>query len=358
MPSSPRQPSLHLRRPAFAAFVSSLALIGAFVACGKSAPTEQTAAATPVAEVASAVNTPVRIQLNWFPEPEFGGFYAARERGLFTTNGVEVELLSGGADVPAPQMVASGKVEMGVLAAEQVLTLRAAGGAVKAVFASFQRAPRVIIVKATSPHTTLEALWRSKATILAQDGMAFIRFLNRQYGGSELSFVPYAGSAAPLLADTVDAMQGFATAEPVQLELDGHATRSFLVGDAGYDPYDVVLVANEEFLAREPAKVAAVIAALTAGWQSYLADPLPINTVMASLNRDMSEAVMAKSAALLPSFLESDDTRANGLGHMDPARWAQLGAQLVELGDLTAPVDTTAAFVNLGGATPPATPAQ
>ena len=25
----------------------------------------------------------VTVQLNWFPEPEFGGFYAAKEKGIF-----------------------------------------------------------------------------------------------------------------------------------------------------------------------------------------------------------------------------------------------------------------------------------
>jgi|CXWL01.1.fsa_nt_gi NitT/TauT family transport system substrate-binding protein len=305
------------------------------------------AAPTPPASPAAAALPHVRLQLNWFPEPEFGGIYAARERGLFSAEGVDVELLSGGADVPAPQLVASGKVEMAVLAAEQVLTLRAGGGQVKAVFASFQKAPRAIVVKADSPHATLESLWRSKATVLAQDGMSFVRWLNRSYGGKDLSFVPYAGSAAPLIAGSVDAMQAFATAEPVQLELDGVAVRTFAVADTGFDPYDVVVVVNEDYLAHQPAAVLAVVRALRAGWRSYLDDPAAINATMAAANRDMLPPVMAASAKLLPAFIESDDTRAHGLGWMDAGRWQTLAQQMVDLGDLTPPVDTAAAFVNL-----------
>ena len=48
------------------------------------------------------------------------------------------ETFEGGADVPAPQLVASGRVELAVVAADQLLTLRAAGGRVKAIFACFQ----------------------------------------------------------------------------------------------------------------------------------------------------------------------------------------------------------------------------
>jgi len=323
--------------------LSVVALTLALVACGSA---EQPAPHAPAAPT-QAARPRVRLQLNWFPEPEFGGIYAAKERGLFTQHGVDVELLQGGADVPAPQLLASGKVELAALAAEQVLTLRAHDGRVKAVFASFQRSPRCIVVKADSPHATLADLWGSKATILAQDGLTFVKFLNGKHGGKDLSFVPYAGSAAPLISGSVDAMQGFATAEPVQLQLDGVPTRVFPVADEGLNPYDVVVTANEDFLAKDPATVGAVVAALRDGWRSYLDDPAPINAVMAQQNRDMKPQVMELSAALLPAYVESDATREHGLGWMEGARWEQLAQQLHDVGDLDAPVDASSAFVNL-----------
>jgi NitT/TauT family transport system substrate-binding protein len=319
--------------------VIALALV--LVACGGA---QQPA---PPAPSAPPARPHVRLQLNWFPEPEFGGIYASKERGLFEKHGVDVELLQGGADVPAPQLLASGRVELAVVAAEQVLTLRAHGGRVKAVFASFQRSPRCIIVKADSAYATLADLWGSKATVLAQDGLTFVKWLNRVHGGKKLSFVPYAGSAAPLISGTVDAMQGFGTAEPVQLELDGVKVRTFFVADEGLNPYDVVVAANEDFLASNDATVRAVVAALRDGWRSYLDDPAPINAVMAQQNRDMKPAVMQLSAALLPAFVESDATKEHGLGWMDGARWEQLAQQLHDVGDLDAPVDASSAFVNL-----------
>ncbi|MFM1822734.1 MAG: hypothetical protein RI967_1000, partial [Planctomycetota bacterium] len=48
----------------------------------------------------------VSIQLNWVAEPEFGGFYAAEQKALFQSEGLEVTLVQGGPDVPAPQLVA------------------------------------------------------------------------------------------------------------------------------------------------------------------------------------------------------------------------------------------------------------
>jgi NitT/TauT family transport system substrate-binding protein len=289
----------------------------------------------------------VRLQLNWFPEPEFGGMYAARERGIFARNGLEVQLLEGGADVPAAQLVAAGRVELAVVAAEQLLTLRAAGGRARAVFACFQTSPRVVVVRGDSTFRSLSDLWRSDAVVMAAEGLAFVKYLNARHGGEWLELVPYAGSATPLIAGSVDAMQGFATAEPVQLELDGVEVRSFLVADEGFSPYDVVVVANEEWLEREPEAARAVVVALREGWRSYLDDPGPVNAIMAERNRDMSREVMDRSASLLDRFVESEDTGRRGLGWMSADRWRRLGAQLRSLDILDTEPDPEEVFVNL-----------
>ena len=46
--------------------------------------------------------TRIRLQLNWVPEPEFGGIYAAQFDGLYRDAGLEVEIIKdpGGAAVP------------------------------------------------------------------------------------------------------------------------------------------------------------------------------------------------------------------------------------------------------------------
>jgi NitT/TauT family transport system substrate-binding protein len=44
----------------------------------------------------------VVLALDWVPEPEFGGFYAARDGGSFKKQGLEVEIRGGGAGVPVP----------------------------------------------------------------------------------------------------------------------------------------------------------------------------------------------------------------------------------------------------------------
>jgi len=279
-------------------------------------------------------STKVQVQLNWFPESEFGGLYEAEQNGWFEQAGLQVELLKGGPSVPAAQMVASGQVDFAVVSGPQLLTLRSQGAKVTAIFSTFQRNPRGIVVHQDSAYASLESLWKSSATVMGENGLAFIKWLNQEYGGKELSFVPYTGSLAPFIAKKVDAMQCFATAEAVQLELDGVANQVFLVADTGYNPYVAVIAVNDTFLKQHPEKVDAFVHALRRGWDSYLKSPLKTNRHMHGLNPDMTMEVLEKSSARLPDFVESSETKQQAIGWMTSQRWETLLKQLVELGQI------------------------
>jgi len=60
------------------------------------------------AVVLAACSAPakVRLQLQWFPQAQFAGYYAAQELGYYEAEGIEVEIIPGAADI-APQVVGS-----------------------------------------------------------------------------------------------------------------------------------------------------------------------------------------------------------------------------------------------------------
>ena len=43
--------------------------------------------------------TPVKLQLQWFAQAQFAGYYAALDQGFFEEEGLDVEILEGGADI-------------------------------------------------------------------------------------------------------------------------------------------------------------------------------------------------------------------------------------------------------------------
>ncbi len=315
-----------------------IALAAAIAGC------RQAAGPAAAADTAGAP-TRIRLQLDWVPEPEFGGVYAALARNRFAEEGLAVEVLKGGAGVAVPQLVASGQVEAGVMAADQLLAIRARGGALVAVYATFQVNPMSLMVHAAHPARSLEEIWRGPNPVAVEPGQAYVRWLTARYGATPPT-VPYQGALAVFEGDPLLAQQAFASAEPVEMELRGRPVRTYPVAASGLDPYNGVVAVTEGFLAAHPAAVAGLVRALRRGWADYLADPGAFNPAIAAQNPAMSRVAMDRAAEVQRPFIETDFTRRAGLGAMEASRWAALGRQLVEVGAIPSAPEPSRCFVN------------
>jgi len=112
----------------------------------------------PAALFAACAKSPqkIRLALNWKPEPEFGGFYAAP----FSTHGLDVEILPGGAGTPTVQMVGAGSAELGIVEADELIVARARGNDVVALFAVFQDNPLALMAHASRKITEIAGLFK------------------------------------------------------------------------------------------------------------------------------------------------------------------------------------------------------
>jgi NitT/TauT family transport system substrate-binding protein len=77
------------------------------------------AALTAVAVTASAASasrklTNISIQLQWVPQAQFAGYYAALDLGYYKAAGLNVKLLNGGPQIVPGQVVAAGRAQFGV----------------------------------------------------------------------------------------------------------------------------------------------------------------------------------------------------------------------------------------------------
>jgi NitT/TauT family transport system substrate-binding protein len=275
--------------------------------------------------------TRVKLALNWVPEPEFGGFYAARETGAFKRKGLEVDILGGGAGVPVMQMVASGQVEFGIAGADEVLTARERGVDVLPLFAVYQTSPQAIMAHASRGAKGLEDVL-SSGTLALEPGLPYAVYLKKKYGFGKVKVVPYDGGVARFVADKNYAQQCFITSEPIAAKRQGVEPAVFLVADEGFNPYVAVVITRRELWKQKPELVKSFVAAVREGWRSYLDDPAPANAVMAKLNTTLDAETFAAAAQAQEPLIETDETRSKGLGTMSRERWETLGRQLVELG--------------------------
>lgn len=292
----------------------------------------------------------VKLALNWVPEPEFGGFYAAQVTGAFSRHGLEVEILPGGAGTPSVQMVGAGQVEFAIASADEIIIARSRGIDLVAIYTSFQTCPQGIMVHASRNLNSLAEVFKD-GTLAMEIGLPYGKFLQNKYsqpaGTPGVKIVPYQGGVAPFLADKMFAQQCFVFSEPIAARRAGADPKVFLIAESGYDPYTVVLVTRGDLLKSKPQLVQAMVDAVTEGWTAYLDDPDPANDLMSKLNPLMDAQTFTDAAEAQRSLLFNDFTAAQGMGRMQRQRWETLAQQLVDLKIIEKAPVIDDCFVNL-----------
>jgi len=281
------------------------------------------------AELASKPETSknrVRLALNWFPEAEHGGFYAAQVHGYYAARNIKVEILGGGPDAPVIQRVATGGVEFGVTNADDVLYARAQKAPVVAVMAPYQINPRCIMVHASSGIEHIEQI--EDMTLAMSQRPAFSHYLRWKYPLAGVKIVPYPGNVSQFLTNPDFAQQGYIFSEPFVARSKGGNPRSLLVADIGFNPYASVLIVTENTLNEQADIVRAVVQASIEGWKHYLEDPRETNKHINTLNPEMGMEILAYGAEASRRLVLDEVASINGLGHMTAERWNALHDQM------------------------------
>ncbi|GIW91315.1 MAG: ABC transporter permease [Pirellulaceae bacterium] len=279
---------------------------------------------------AGAAAVRVRLQLNWFPEVEHGGYYTALLEGFFAQEGLDVQILPGSANTPVPQLVDSGRVELGVTNADQILLAADAGARLVALFAALQSSPRCVLVHQESPIHS----WKDfrNVTLAVSSSATFLKYLTHYLPLDNVQIVAYSGNVAAFVANSHYAQQGYVFSEPFLAEKMGARPRVLMVSDLGYDPYTSVLVARESWLSEHPQLAERLIRACRRGWQEYLTNPQPTNRYILSVNPELPADVAEYGASAIRPLCLPEGLSADRLGTMTRARWEKLAQQMKEIG--------------------------
>lgn len=297
-------------------------------------------------EVKDKVVQQVRLILNWVPEPEFGGFYAAEVGGLYEKHGLKVEIIPGGAGTPTVQMLGAGKVEFAITSASEIVMARAQKSDVVAVYSVFDTSPMGIMVHRSRQLKDLDGFFKAGGTLALQKGQAYVDFLQKKFSFEKVKIVPFTGGIAQFLKDPSFAQQGFIFSEPISAKNAGVEADFFLLANVGYNPYSVVLAVRGEMISKNETLVKSMVAAVREGWKLYLKDPAPANQRMSELNRAMNLETFAAGAEAQKPLLETSFSKEFGLGNMSDDRWHTHIQQLKEAKTISQDVPAPTCFKN------------
>ena len=286
---------------------------------------------------------PVRMQGDWYPQPEHGGYYTAIAKGYYQAEGLDVSILPVTQYGSSQQMVASGRAEFGLGASDQCLEAVSNGLPLVAVGATMQHDPQAIMVHKNSPVHDFAEL--EGHAVAAQPGATWFKFIVNKYHLKDVRETPATHSIANFVADPSYIQQIFVTSEPYFVAKHGVEYRTMLISSAGYDPYRVFFT-SREFLDRHPDVVAKFVRATIKGWQEYLRDPGPANALILKLNPEQNPDQMRFTLQALKDgdFVTGPDKSGADIGKMTAVRWAATNEQLTALGVIKKPIDPTTAY--------------
>jgi NitT/TauT family transport system substrate-binding protein len=114
-------------------WVLPLALV--LAACGDDGGTGGTAASPEECTEPDSV----RLQLQWFAQSQFAGYYVAKDLGFYEEQCLDVEILEGGVDIVPQQVLATGGAEFGLAWVPKALVSREGGADIVNIAQVFER---------------------------------------------------------------------------------------------------------------------------------------------------------------------------------------------------------------------------
>ena len=206
-----------------------------------------------LAEPALALDK-VKFATNWLADPEEGGFFQAAADGTYTQFGLDVTIIPGGPQTNGALMLLFGRIEfyMGgdmigdLLSAEAKLPL-------VAVAAEFQKSPQIFMSHPGQGLDKWEDLPRAKPAYVGAGAInTFYAWMKLVYGFKDENIRPYNFNSAPFIMDKSAIQQGYLTAEPFEIERQGHFKPNvFLLSDYGYDTYSTLIETRRDIIEKK-----------------------------------------------------------------------------------------------------------
>lgn len=334
------------RLPFFASLFMLVALLSfTLAACGSSPNTTSSGSTTPTPTPAQLTN--VSIAFGYIPDIQFSPFYVAQSKGYYKAAGLNVTFHHGFVNDLIGSL-ALGHDTFVFATGDEELVARSKNLPVVNVATIYQRYPVSLIVPANSSIHTLADIKGHTIGEPGQFGATYVGLL-ALLNSAHLSFsdvhVTSIGftQVTALLAHRFDAVVGYSNNEPLQLQKQGLAVRTFNVSD--YQPLvSNGLITTQDILHNQPQVVKAFVQATLKGLRDVIASPSEAIQISQSFVPGLNVAnATAVLQATIPIWQGSGQ---NPAGFNDSAAWQSMTQFLVAMKIIPPITDVSQAYTN------------
>ena len=295
----------------------------------------------------------ITIMLDWYPNAVHTAIYAAKEKGYFTDEGLNVKIEMP-ADTNDPlKLAATGKVDLAISYQTQLLVSRAEGIPVVSVAAFVRHSLDAIMFKKESGIKSPKDLeGRNIGYPSASVNEAVVSTIVNNDGGDmdkvKMTDVGW-DLMSSLATDNVDALTGaYINHELVLLEKEGYNMDILKLTDFGVpDNYELVLVTGEKTLETKKADFEKFWRAVSKAQEDVKKDPNAALQILLDHENDsfpLDKEVETESLHVLLPLMEESNIP---FGYQEEDTWNNVANWLYEAKVIKEKIDAKEAFVNI-----------
>jgi|GEM_PF-1853221 len=279
--------------------------------------------------------TQVNVQLKWFHQYQFAGFYSAIEQGYFAAAGLEVNLIEGGPTIDPVDRVVSGEAHFGV-GNSSLLVDYYNGRPVKVVSAIFQHSPFIILANRNDDIRSVTDL-KSHRLMLESHAAELLTYLKLAgVNLKKMDIVPHTGNIGHLndSAKSIDAMSAYSSTEPYWASKLNIPYQIFSPRELNINFYADTLFTTQQYAQQFPNIVIAMRDALNKGWDYASAHHDEVIThILQSyeLKPGVDRLALNYEAQVTIHLLEKDIV---DIGYMSFSRWESIAENFVKAGQI------------------------
>lgn len=294
----------------------------------------------------------VSLRLAWVYDMAEVGIFAAKDKGFYAKENIDLEIRPGGFGLDPLKLVAAGSDTFGVGGAVNLLLAREKGVPVVAIAAEFQNTPVGFIVHKNSGISSFPDFKGRKVGVqTGADTDTLYRALLAKFGMTtkEVREVPIQFDPTPFVSGQIDVLPGYVTNQPITLKNQGIQTEVITASSQGMSVYGNVYFVSEKTLKDSPDLIRRFLRATQSGWQLALRDPDVATSAMRARSKDFTEADLKAIHEAVIRFIRPDEAGVQPLG-MTRTRWEATYDVLKKAGLSTAPQPVDQAFTQTDNA--------
>jgi len=209
-----------------------------------------------LAATAAQAQQKVTLRLDWKPGGQHTPFYYAKDKGYFTQEGIDLQIIPGSGSSDSVKQLGTRSVDIAIVDALVLVQAAEQRVPVKAVAVYYQRTPIVVMSSKSKPFTNVQQLL-GDVKIGAGKGSAVYQGLVAMLAANnikpeQIKMVDVGFGVQPLLVKQVDVLMGFSNVQPIELESAGYATHEMFIADHGVNAYGLTIASNDDFIAKQP----------------------------------------------------------------------------------------------------------